>query len=77
MGASGRLPWFYASPLLILAGSVLAGVLFMVFLTQQYEMVQHGNPHTAKAYALIETFGFTSLLLFVIGYFWLIVVVTR
>lgn len=76
-GADGHLPWFYASPLLILAGSVLFGVAFMAFLTLEYENVQHGNPHTAKGYALVETLGFTSLLLFVIGYFWLIVVVTR
>ena len=70
------MPWFYASPLLILAGSVLAGIAFMVFLILNYEMVQHGNPHTAKAYALIETLGFSSLCLFVIGYVWLIVSVT-
>jgi hypothetical protein len=42
-----------------------------------YEDVQHGNPHTARAYAFIETLGFSSLLLFVIGYFWLIFAVTH
>ena len=49
----------------------------MVFLILNYENVQHGNPHTAEAYSLIETLGFSSLLLFVIGYFWLIFAVTR
>jgi hypothetical protein len=71
-GKDGRSPWFYASPLLVLAASVLTGILFMVSLILSYEDVQHGNPHTAGAYAFIETLGFSSLLLFVIGYVWLI-----
>jgi len=75
-GKDGRLPWFYASPLLVLAGSVLSGIAFMAYLILCYEEVQHGNPHTARAYALIETFGFTSLLLFIIGYVWLILAIT-
>jgi hypothetical protein len=54
-GEEGRLPWFYASPLLVLAGSVLAGITFMVTLILNYEETQHGNPHTAAAYALIQT----------------------
>lgn len=76
-GKDGRLPSFYASPLLVLAASVLTGILFMVSLILNYEEVQHGNPHTAKAYAFIETLGFSSLLLFVIGYVWLILAVAR
>src|SRR5665213_4445597 len=28
-GQSGHLPWFYASPLLLLGGSVIYGLLFM------------------------------------------------
>ncbi len=75
-GKDGRLPWFYANPLLTLAGSVLAGIVFMAFLILSYEEVQHGNPHTAFAYAAIQTAGFTSLLLFIVGYVWLIVAVT-
>ena len=65
-GRDGRLPWFFASPLLVLAGSVLSGIGFMVVLVVSYEDVQHGNPHTAASYALIETLGFKSLLLFVV-----------
>jgi hypothetical protein len=71
------LPPFYASPLIVLAASVLAGIAFMAVLIVNYEGVQHGNPHTFKAYALAETLGYSSLLLFVIGYFWLIFAVTR
>ena len=75
-GKDGRLPIGYASPLLVLAGSALAGIAFMASMILSYEEYQHGNPHTARAYALIETFGFTSLLLFVGGYVWLILSVT-
>jgi hypothetical protein len=75
-GKEGRLPWFYANPLLTLAGSVLAGIVFMAVLILSYEDVQHGNPHTPYAYAAIETAGFTALLLFIIGYVWLIFAVT-
>ena len=42
----GRLPWFYASPLLLLAWSVILGVAFIVWLILRYEGYQHGNPHT-------------------------------
>jgi hypothetical protein len=76
-GKDGHLPWFYASPLLILAASVVTGLTFMVWLVLCYEEVQHGNPHTPKAYTLSETLGFSSLLFFCIGYIWLIIVVAR
>lgn len=76
-GKGGHLPWFYASPLLVLAGSVIAGISFMAWLILSYEEAQHGNPHTPEAYTLSETLGFSSLALFCIGYVWLIIVVTR
>jgi hypothetical protein len=76
-GRDGHLPWFYASPLLILAASILAALIFMTSLILNYEEVQHGNPHTAKAYSLSETLGFSSLAFFCIGYVWLIIVVTH
>ena len=76
-GKDGHLPSFYAAPLFVLAASVVTGISFMVSLIVNYEEVQHGNPHTAKAYAFIETCGYSSLALFVIGYGWLIFVVTR
>ncbi|MGH9403000.1 MAG: hypothetical protein ACRD2P_12925 [Terriglobia bacterium] len=67
-GQEARLPRFYALPLLVLAGSVIMGVAFMGWLILSYEEVQHGNLHTPKAYSLSETFGFSSLALFFIGY---------
>jgi hypothetical protein len=76
-GKDGHLPWFYASPLLILAASILTALIFMASLILNYEETQHGNPHTAKAYSLSETLGFSSLAFFCIGYGWLIIVVTR
>ena len=73
----GRLPWFYASPLLMLAWSVILGVAFIVWLILRYETYQHGNPHTKLAYSISETLGFSSLLCFCFGYFLLILLVTR
>jgi hypothetical protein len=76
-GQGGRLPWFYASPLILLAWCVVYGVGFMVALILNYEEYQHGNPHTRLAYSVNETFGFSSLLCFALGYVWLIIRVTR
>ena len=73
----GRLPWFYASPLLLLALCVVYGIGFMVWLILNYEEYQHGNPHTRGAYALSQTLGFASLSCFCFGYIWLILAVTR
>jgi hypothetical protein len=76
-GKDGRLPSFYASPLFVLAASVLGGLVFMTYLIVHYEEWQHGYPHTSRAYAFTETCGYSALLLFVIGYGWLIFAVTR
>ncbi len=75
-GQGGHLPWFFASPLLLLAWCVVFGIGFMVWLTRNYEEYQHGNPHTKLGYTLSETLGFTSLACFGVGYFWLIFQVT-
>jgi hypothetical protein len=75
-GQGGRLPWFYRSPLLLLAWSVTYGVGFMVWLIFHYEEYQHDNPHTKLAYTISETLGFSSLLCFGVGYVWLIFQVT-
>ena len=61
----------------MLAASVIAGLGFMAWLILSYEEAQHGNPHTATAYSLSETLGFSALTFFVIGYVWLIIAVTR
>jgi len=75
-GQGGRLPWFYASPLLLLAWCVFYGIAFMVWLIFHYEEHQHGTPHTRLAYSLSETLGFSSVVCFLSGYIWLIFQVT-
>jgi hypothetical protein len=75
-GQGGHLPWFYASPLLVLGWCVVFGIGFMVWLTHNYEEYQHGNPHTKFGYTLSETLGFSSLACFSLGYFWLVICVT-
>jgi hypothetical protein len=76
-GQGGHLPWFYASPLLVLAASVLTGLGFMTWQILSYEETQHGNPYKASWYSISETLGFSSLAFFCIGYVWLVVAVTR
>jgi hypothetical protein len=76
-GQGGHLPWFYASPLLLLGGSVLFGFLFMASQLVTMEEGLHGNPHTAFSYALNETFGYSSLICFLTGYIWLVFAVTN
>jgi hypothetical protein len=75
-GQNGRLPWFFASPLLLLACCVVYGIAFMVWLIFHYEEHQHGNEHTRFAYTLSLTLGFSSLVCFCVGYVWLILRVT-
>jgi hypothetical protein len=74
---AGRLPWFYASPLIVIASSVVYGLTFMAAQLVTMEEVLHGNPHTAFNYALNETLGYSSLICFLIGYLWLVVAVTN
>jgi hypothetical protein len=76
-GRGGHLPWFYASPLLLLALCVVYGVGFMVWIILQYEEYQHGNPHTRLTYSVSEALGFSSLACFCLGYIWLILAVTH
>jgi hypothetical protein len=72
-GQGGRLPWFFASPLLLLTICVVYGIAFMVWLTYRYEQHQRGVRHTRFAYALSLTLGFGSLVCFSVGYTWLII----
>jgi hypothetical protein len=76
-GQSGHLPWFYASPLLLLAFCVIYGVAFMVWAIYSYEEHQHGNPHTRFVYSLSLSLGFSALACFFVGYVWLIFRVTE
>lgn len=72
---SGRLPWFYASPLFLLAFCILYAVIFSFWMIFHYELYQHDGLHTKIHYALNETLGFSYLFCFLAGYAWLIRVV--
>jgi hypothetical protein len=78
--SAGRLPASFASPLFLLALSILYGVFFMAFMMLHYEAYRHrkGNStYSGRRYALNRAFGFSCLLCFCIGYLWLIVSVMR
>jgi hypothetical protein len=76
-GQNGRLPWFDASPLILLCACVVYGLGFMACQILTYEHCLHGFPHTAVQYTLNEMLGYSSLICFVIGYLWLIIAVTN
>jgi len=74
---SGHLPWFYASPLFLLAFCILYATLFSSWIAFQYEGYRHGDKYKKYGYAITESLGFSSLVCFVFGYMWLIAAVTR
>ena len=75
---SGHLPMSFASPLLLLGLCILYGILFMTFLTLDYEAHQHETRDYSRfQYTRNIGLGFGSLLCFCIGYAWLILVVTQ
>ncbi|HEY5174079.1 MAG TPA: hypothetical protein VII95_00760 [Terriglobales bacterium] len=76
--AGGHLPWVYASPLILLALSVVYGILFMVLIVFNYEAFQH-NPgcYTRARYVRNQALGFSSLVCFCGGYLWLVLAITR
>ena len=76
-GNGGHLPWFYASPLILLGASVLFGVTFMLWIQFWYEQFQYGIQYNRRAYSVTKTLGFGSALYFCFGYIWLVVAVTR
>jgi len=72
----GRLLATYASPLFLLALSILWGVFFMVFMVLDYEAYRHKTKlYTRLKYSRNLAFGFSCLLSFSVGYLWLIVIV--
>lgn len=78
--AGGRLPWIFASPLFVLALSIIYGILFMVFLIFDYEGYRHhpnSDSYTWVKYTRNQALGFGGLLCFCVGYMWLVVIVTR
>jgi hypothetical protein len=75
---SESLPTSFASPLFLLALSILYGILFMVFLTTNYEAYRHKTKdYTRFKYTRNAALGYSSLLCFCIGYTWLILIVTH
>ena len=76
--AGGRLPWFYASPLILLSLCVIYGVLFMVLLVVSYENFLHDpNSYKRHRYVANQAFGFSSLACFCAGYIWLVIAITK
>jgi hypothetical protein len=72
------LPVSFASPLFLLALSILYGILAMAFLTTDYEAYRHKtSAYTRFKYIRNIVLGYSSLLCFCIGYAWLIFIVTR
>jgi len=75
--STGHLPTAIASPLFLLALSILYGVLFMVFIMLNYEDYRHKTKgYTRFKYSRNLALGFGCLLCFCVGYLWLIVFVT-
>jgi hypothetical protein len=76
-GNGGRLPWFFASPLIVLSACVLFAIGFMVWIQFWYEQFQYGIEYRRFPYCVTKTLGFSSAIYFCIGYIWLVVAVTR
>jgi hypothetical protein len=70
----------FASPLLLVAMSIIYGVLFMILLVLSYESHLH-HPNGPRAYSRFaytrnQSLGFAALSCFCISYIWLIVAAT-
>ena len=71
----------FASPLFLVAMSIIYGILFMVLLALSYEHHLH-RPNDSQSYSRFnytrnQSLGFSSLACFCISYVWLIAVVTK
>jgi hypothetical protein len=73
-----RLPRPFASPLFLLALSIIYGVFFMAWEITNYEAYRHhpGQSYTRFKYTRNQAFGYGSLFCFCLGYLWLIFIVT-
>ncbi len=70
--SGGRLPWFYGSPLVLLAMSVIYALTFLALLVRAYENFLHNEKfYTRAAYTINVSLGFASLICFALGYLWL------
>jgi hypothetical protein len=71
---------YFASPLFLVAMSIVYGVLFMIFLVLNYEGHRNrpdANSYTRFKYTRNQSFGFSALACFCVGYTWLVVAATR
>lgn len=75
--SAGRLPASFASPLSLLALSILYAVFFMAFEILNFEDFRHRTRlYSRFKYSRNIALGFGSLLCFCVGYMWLIFIVT-
>jgi hypothetical protein len=78
---SGRSLKPFASPLFLVAMSIIYGVLFMILLALNYEHHLH-HPNDPRSYTRFkytrnQSLGFGALVCFCISYIWLIAAATR
>ena len=70
--SDGHLPWFYASPMVLLALSVIYAVCFMGLLIYYYEaFLHHPESYTRLKYSTVQALGFSALISFSLAYLWL------
>jgi hypothetical protein len=79
--SNGRSLKPFASPLFLVAMSIIYGVLFMIFLALNYEHHLH-HPNDPRSYTRFkytrnQSLGFGALLCFCISYIWLIAAATK
>jgi len=76
--SNGRSLKPFASPLFLVAMSIIYGVLFMILLALNYEHhLHHPDSYTRFQYTRNQSLGFGSLVCFCISYMWLIAVATK
>jgi hypothetical protein len=78
--SSGRSLKAFASPLFLVAMSIIYGVLFMILLAVSYEHHLH-HPNEPDSYTLFQytrnqSLGFAALVCFCVSYLWLIAAAT-
>jgi zinc transporter ZupT len=76
--SNGRSLKPFASPLFLVAMSIIYGVLFMILLALNYEHhLHHPNSYTRFQYTRNQSLGFGALVCFCISYIWLIAAATK
>jgi Ni/Fe-hydrogenase subunit HybB-like protein len=76
--SNGRSLKPFASPLFLVAMSIIYGVLLMILLALNYEHhLHHPNSYTRFQYTRNQSLGFGALVCFCISYIWLIATATK